>query len=236
MREISKKNYVQNREQFILDKCKGKRVLHLGCCDSPTTEFKFDRDISLFQRIEKVCKVQEGLDIDQEAMHYLHSMGYKNVSFFNLNKPGRVDFEPEVIIFADTLEHLMNLETALTSLKGLMSEKVELIITVPNATMFERVVGNFRGYIHEHEDHKVSFTYTALKQLLLFNRLTISDIFLSDQLNIDRDVDEDLKESLLKTSILFPFRVTKSIIRKCLVFFFPLFSECLIIVCKIKKL
>ncbi len=235
MREITKKNYVQNREQFILDKCKGKRVLHLGCCDSPSTEFKFDRDVALFQRIEKVCKAQEGLDIDQEAMNYLHSVGYKNVSFFDLNKPGKVDFDAEIIIFADTLEHLMNLETALTSLKGLMNEKVELIITVPNATMFERVIGNFRGYIHEHEDHKVSFTYTALKQLLLFNQLDVSDIFLSDQLNIDREVDEDLKESLLKTSFLLPFRTAKFIIRKGLIFFFPLFSECLIIVCKIKK-
>jgi hypothetical protein len=210
-------------------------VLHLGCCDSPSTEFKFDRDVALFQRIEKVCKAQEGLDIDQEAMNYLHSVGYKNVSFFDLNKPGKVDFDAEIIIFADTLEHLMNLETALTSLKGLMNEKVELIITVPNATMFERVIGNFRGYIHEHEDHKVSFTYTALKQLLLFNQLDVSDIFLSDQLNIDREVDEDLKESLLKTSFLLPFRTAKFIIRKGLIFFFPLFSECLIIVCKIKK-
>jgi hypothetical protein len=235
MREITKKNYVKNREQLILDKCKGKRVLHLGCCDSPTTKFKFDRDIALFQRIEKVCKAQEGLDIDQEAMNYLHNAGYNNISFFDLNKPGKVDFQPEVIVFADTLEHLMNLETALTSLKGLMDEKVELIITVPNATMFERVIGNFRGYIHEHEDHKVSFTYTALKQLLLFNQLTVSDIFLSDQLNIDRDVDEDLKESLLKTSFLLPFRTAKFIIRKGLVFLFPLFSECLIMVCRIKK-
>lgn len=235
MREITKKNYVQNREQFILDKCKGKKVLHLGCCDFPTTEFKFDRNIALFQRIEKVCKAQEGLDNDQESMNYLHSMGYKNVSFFDLNKPGRVDFKPEVIVFADTLEHLMNLETALTSLIGLMNEKVELIITVPNATMFERVIGNFRGYIHEHDDHKVSFTYTALKQLLLFNQLAVSDIFLSDQLNIDRDVGEDLQESLLKTSFLLPFRMAKFIIRKSLIFFFPLFSECLIMVCRIKK-
>jgi hypothetical protein len=236
MREITRKNYVQNREQFILDKCKGKKVLHLGCCDSPATEFKFNKGVALFQRIEKVCKAQEGLDIDQKSMDYLHDMGYKNVSFFDLNKPGKVDFKPDVIVFADTLEHLMNLETVLTSLKGLMNEKVELIITVPNATMFERVIGNFRGYIHEHDDHKVSFTYTALKQLLLFNQLDVSDIFLSDQLNIDREVDEDLKESLLKTSFLLPFRAAKFIIRKGLVSFFPLFSECLIIVCKIKKL
>jgi len=235
MREITRKNYVQNREQFILDKCKGKKVLHLGCCDSPITEFKFEKETLLFQMIEEICAIQQGLDFDQNSINYLNNKGYKNIAFFDLNKAIKIEFSPDVIIFADTLEHLMNLETALTSLKGLMNERTELIITVPNATMFERVIGNFRGYIHEHEDHKVSFTYTALKQLLLFNQLTVSDIFLSDQLNIDKDGGEDSKESLLKISFLLPFRAAKFIIRKGLVFFFPLFSECLIMVCRIKK-
>ena len=235
MREITRKNYIKNREMLILDKCAGKKVLHLGCCDSPITEFKFEKETLLFQRIEKICAIQLGLDFDQNSINYLNNKGYKNIAFFDLNKASKIEFSPDVIIFADTLEHLMNLETALISLKGLMNERTELIITVPNATMFERVIGNFRGYIHEHEDHKVSFTYTALKQLLLFNQLTVSDIFLSDQLNIDRDVDEDLKESLLKTSFLLPFRTAKFIIRKGLVFLFPLFSECLIMVCRIKK-
>ena len=190
MREITKKNYIKNREMLILDKCAGKKVLHLGCCDSPITEFKFEKETLLFQRIEKICAIQLGLDFDQNSINYLNNKGYKNIAFFDLNKASKIEFSPDVIIFADTLEHLMNLETALISLKGLMNERTELIITVPNATMFERVIGNFRGYIHEHEDHKVSFTYTALKQLLLFNQLTVSDIFLSDQLNIDKDGGE----------------------------------------------
>ena len=235
MREIIKKNYVQNREQFILDKCRSKKVLHLGCCDSPNTEFKSKNETLLFQRIEKVCAIQQGLDFDQNSINYLHNIGHKNIDFFDLNKPGKVNFNADVIVFADTLEHFMNFETALTTLKGLMSENSELIITVPNATMFERVLGNFRGYVHEHEDHKVSFTYTALKQLLLFNQLTVAGIFLSDQLNIGKGVDEKLKESLLKAVFLWPLRAAKYIIRKSLVFFFPLFAECLIVVCKIKK-
>ena len=235
MREITKKNYIKNREMLILDKCAGKKVLHLGCCDSPITEFKFEKETLLFQRIEKICAIQLGLDFDQNSINYLNNKGYKNIAFFDLNKASKIEFSPDVIIFADTLEHLMNLETALISLKGLMNERTELIITVPNATMFERVLGNFRGYIHEHDDHKVSFTYTALKQLLLFNQLDVSDIFLSDQLNIDKDGGEDSKESLLKTSFLLPFRTAKFIIRKGLVFLFPLFSECLIMVCRIKK-
>ena len=76
---------------------------------------------------------------------------------------------------------------------------------------------------------------TALKQLVLFNNLDISDILFSDQLNLHKDNSERVKESILKTTVNLPLRVLKLLIRKSLVFFFPLFSECLVIVCKLKK-
>jgi hypothetical protein len=228
MREITRKNYTKNRELFILDKCKGKKVLHLGCCDSPDTKFKFDQEVALFQRIEGVCKIQQGLDIDKKEIKRLHGMGYKNVSFFDLNKPGRVDFDPEVIVFADTLEHLMNLEVALSSLKKLMNERTELIITVPNATMLSRVIGNFIGIIKEHEDHKVSFTYGALKQLLIFNKLTVNGVFLSGEINIQRLYPKRTEKISYRI-----MRGVFNIIYKPLINIFPLFSECLIMTCSL---
>lgn len=231
MREITKKNYVQNREQFILDKCRGKKVLHLGCCASPDTETIFGAGNSLFQNIEKICKVQQGLDIDQDAINYLHGKGYKNISFFDLNSPGKVNFEPDIIVFADTLEHLMNLEIALTSMKNLMNAKTELIITVPNATMFPRVVGNFKGFIQENEDHKVSFTYSALKQLLMFNQLKVNNIILARELHIDNPfylLHPKTYYSKIK-------RMVYNFLYKGIVFFFPLFSECLIITSSLDK-
>ena len=226
MREITRKNYTKNRELFILGQCKDKTVLHLGCCDSPYTNYKFSKGISLFQRVEKVCKVQKGLDVDTKEIKNLHEMGYKNISFFDLNKPEKIDFKPEVIVFADTLEHLMNLEIVLSSLKQLMDDKTVLIITVPNATMFSRVIGNFLGVIKEHPDHKVSFTYSALKQLLIFNQLTVENIFLAGELNINHTYD--------KRTESFSYKLTKGIynfIYKPLINIFPLFSECLIITC-----
>ncbi len=231
MREITRKNYTKNRELFILDQCKDKKILHLGCCDSPYTNYKFSKGISLFQRIEKVCDLQQGLDIDTKEIKNLHSIGYKNISFFDLNKPEEIDFKPEVIVFADTLEHLMNLETALTSLKQLMDDKTVLIITVPNATMFSRVVGNFLGVIREHPDHKVSFTYSALKQLLNFNQLQVDQIFLAGEINIDHTFD--------KRTESFSYKSKKSVfnlIYKPLINLFPLFSECLIITCSLNKM
>lgn len=227
MREITRKNSIKNRERFIVDICKNKKVLHLGCCDSPFTEYKYNKGIALFQRIEQVCSIQKGLDIDSAGIDYLKTLGHENIDFYDLNQSKEIDFAPDVIVFADTLEHLMNLEVAISSLKNLMDEKTELIITVPNATMLSRVIGNFRGRIKEHEDHKVSFTYSALKQLLEFNHLTVNNIFLAGELNIDNS----FRKEKIPVTIL---RAVYTTIYKGVCFFFPLFSESLIITCSLK--
>jgi hypothetical protein len=227
MMEITRKNYTKNREKFILDKCRKKKVLHLGCCDSPYTRTKFNDKRSLFQMIDNVCKEQLGLDIDQPEIEYLHSIGYKNISFFDLNKPGKIDFIADVVIFSDTLEHLMNLEVALSSVKGLMDDSTELVVTVPNATMLSRFVGNFIGTIKEHNDHKVSFTYSSLRQLLEFNGINVNEIFLAGELNI---VNSYSNKSL-------SYKIVRGIyntLYKGVVYFFPLFSECLIVVCRLR--
>jgi hypothetical protein len=231
MREITRKQYIKNREEFILDKCKDKIVLHLGCCDSPYTEFKFNKGTSLFQRIESVCKEQKGLDIDTNSIRFLNESGYKNISFYDLNVPKDIDFQPDVVVFGETLEHLMNLEVAITSLKKLMNKNTELIITVPNATMFWRVIGSFRGVIKEHEDHKVSFTYPVLRQLLAFNQLSVNSMLFAEELNIDGELVSSGEEALSMKVL----RVIYNFTYKIIVPFFPLFAECLIVVCKIDR-
>lgn len=228
MREITRKNSIKNREKFIVDRCKGKKVLHLGCCDSPYTEFKFKKGIALFQRIEKICSKQKGLDIDTDQISYLKTLGYKNIDYYDLNQSKTIDFSPDVIVFADTLEHLMNLETVISSLKKLMNNKTELIITVPNATMFSRFIGNFIGKIKEHEDHKVSFTYSSLKQLLIFNQLTVNKILFAGELNIDNS----FRNEQLPIKIL---RAIYNTVYQAVRFFFPLFSESLIITCSFEQ-
>jgi hypothetical protein len=48
-----------------------------------------------------------------------------------------------MIIFTNILEYLTNLRIVLNSLKQLMNEKTELIITVPNDTILSRFIGEF---------------------------------------------------------------------------------------------
>lgn len=192
----------------------------------------------MFQRIEKICNFQKGLDYDRESVTFLNEKGYKNIYFFDLNQPKDIDFKPDIIVFADTLEHLMNLEIALTSLKRLMTSDTELIITVPNATMLLRFLGNFKGVIDEHLDHKVSFTHSSLVQLVNFNGLRAEEVLLAAELNINDShyISKDEDNQIKKESFIFRLkRKVYYLFYYKLVKFFPLFSECMIITCKLDK-
>lgn len=232
MEKITKKNYVKNRERYILKECVNKKVLHLGCCDWPFTQIRYKNKSLLFLLIEKVSKKQLGLDNNKRTISYLHKKGYKNIRFFDLNKNNKIDFKPDVIIFGETLEHLMNLEIALSNIKKVMTKNSKLIITVPNATGFLRFLGNLLGKVKEHPDHKVSFTQGSLNSLLKYNNFLVEKILVSDNLNLNKKCFQRkrIKRNISKKIILFFYRN----IRRMVVYIFPLFSECLIFVIKKK--
>ena len=232
MKKITKKDYVKNREGYILKECENKKILHLGCCDWPFTQIRYENNSLLFLLIEKVCKKQFGLDNNKRTISYLHKKGYKNIRFFDLNKNNKINFKPDVIIFGETLEHLMNLEIALSNIKKLMTKNTKLIITVPNATMLYRFLQNLFGKVEEHPDHKVSFTQGSLNSLLKYNNFLIKKILVSDNLNLNKNVFEGReRKSFFKEMISFFINT----FRKIIIYFFPLFSECLIFIVKKKR-
>jgi len=73
------------------------------------------------------------------------------------------------------MEHLMNQETALSSMKKIMTPETVLIISVPNAFEYKNILRAFRGVEKLHPDHSAAFTYGTLSQLLSKMGLIITD-------------------------------------------------------------
>ena len=169
--------YVPKRDEYILDLCKGKKVLHIGASDWPYTEQQLERGNLLYARIGEVASRQLGLDFDREASEFLNSKKIPNSEIIvaDMNELQDLDFQPDVIVFGETMEHLMNLEVALSNMKRVMGDSTKLIISVPNAFHFINFVYAFFRREHQHPDHSVAFTYKTLTQLLGKNKLTVVD-------------------------------------------------------------
>lgn len=183
MKLIYPKNYSPSRNSIITDYCKDKKVLHIWACDSPFTKEKFDWSMwpLLYREIDKVCNEQLWIDLDQDSINYLNDnwsdFPNSQIKYFDMNKLEDLDYIPDVIIFWEVIEHLMNLEIALTNLKKVMWKNTSIIISTPNSTAFHIFMNSLFWFEYIHEDHKIAFTYGTLKTLLSFNSIEIKKFF-----------------------------------------------------------
>lgn len=178
-RTIPKKflRYIRKRDTHIVDLCKNKNVLHIGASDWPFTKERWERGDLLYIRIGEVSAEQLGIDLVKEGSDFLNEKNVPNSRILvrDMNELQNLEFTPDIIVLGDTLEHLMNLETALTNLKKVMNEKTILLISVPNALYFMNFMFALFRKEHQHPDHSVAFTYKTLTQLILKNDLNVQD-------------------------------------------------------------
>ncbi len=172
------KEYTPHRDTFFINRSKGKKVLHLGAADWPYTKEKLQKGSLLYTKLDSVVKEQLGVDINKESVKYLKGINTKRSSiiYFDLNREGDISFDPDIVIFGETLEHINNLGIALTNIKKLMNDKTELLISVPNALDFSNILLAFLGHEHQHPDHKVAFTYKTITQLLDYNGFDLVEV------------------------------------------------------------
>lgn len=177
------RNFSKSRNKIIIDYCKWKKVLHIWACDWPFTEQKYTWEAwpLLYREIDVVCKEQLWIDLDKKSIDFLNSkkdeFPKSEIKLFDMNKLENLDYKPDVIIFWEVIEHLMNLEIALTNLKKVMDKDTLLIISTPNAYYINNFINAIFWFEHMHEDHKVYFSYWYLENLLKFNSIKIQKSF-----------------------------------------------------------
>lgn len=214
------KQRIKNREKKIIELCKNKRVLHIWACDSPYTEEKIKNSTLLYDKIDKVCRFQLWIDIDENSIELLNSFPNKNsrIIYYNMNDEWLImnDETFDVIIFWETIEHLMNLETAFSSLKNFMWDETILILSTPNAYCWMSILLNMMNYDACHDDHKMVFTYKLLSQLCKANGLKVEDFYFCNGW---------IKLKWLKNILIY----YNSLL---MYYFFPQFSEWLLFILK----
>jgi 2-polyprenyl-3-methyl-5-hydroxy-6-metoxy-1,4-benzoquinol methylase len=210
--KFSKRQFASNRDSLLLDLCKNKKVLHIGATDAPFTEEKFNKKILLHQKLCSISADVLGIDIDLDAVNFLKNKGINNIIIHDMNDLQDIDYNPEVIIFGETIEHIQNIGTALTKLKQVMGNSAILAISTPNALYINNYVCAIVNKEVLHDDHKVNFTYGTLSNMLVVNDF---DLVSSHFTFLNRD-KVYFKQKLYKIACKF----------------FPAFSETLLFVVK----
>ena len=157
-----KKEFVINRDSYFLEICTNKNVLHIGACDSPFTYSKIINNDLLHKKINDVSKKCIGIDIDNDAINICKDHGINNIK----NSPIEDihgQFNPDIIIFGETIEHVLDIKNIVASIAKVMNKNTILLVSTPNAYSFLNFINCIRGHENNHPDHVLSFTpYTLL--------------------------------------------------------------------------
>lgn len=148
--------------RFVTEKCKGKKVLDLGCVQHDPG---FARSRKwLHKAVRSVASEIRGLDLDQEGVVCLEEMGYDRISVgdaqaFELGQTF------DVIVAGDLIEHLHNVGGFLESCVKHMTSNSELLICTPNPWHWHKWGRAFFRQPPVNEEHTLWMCPVTMKQV-----------------------------------------------------------------------
>ena len=177
------------RKEFIINKIKNLKVMHIGCTgglldEDSIKQYKknFIKEDDTHYQFTKYAKEISGLDISQNKIEF-----YKNN-----NMPGKYylsditskDFLHEdtydVVIFANIIEHLDNVAQSLQNIKKMLNQNGQLIITTNNAFDIKGFLKMFMNYESVHKEHTAYYSYSTLKRVLEMNGYYITEFHFAE--------------------------------------------------------
>jgi SAM-dependent methyltransferase len=208
------------RKAWILDRCRGKRILHVGCADIGMLEERFEKGETMHQELAGVTQTLWGIDIEPKGIKYLRSMGFGNLlvadacNAEDLSCLAGKDFD--VILATELLEHLLNPGLFLHAVKSLMKPgTTELIVTVPNAFRLDNFRWLLEGIEFIHPDHNYWFSYVTLTNLVRKSNYEIVDLRVYSFRNDDLGLPVPRATNLTNTLAFFCSRPRiKTIVKK----------------------
>jgi len=161
---------IVNRNEFILQHCAGRRVLHLGCVDYSSTgdwPGAVPSEHWLHAKISLVAADLVGLDSSEEGVKLLaerfHIRQVYLADVQDLGSPRLGKFD--VVVAGEILEHLPNPGLFLAAVRPWMADDGELIVTTINAYCIRRLLRVLVGIESVHQDHVAYYSHRTLCRL-----------------------------------------------------------------------
>lgn len=193
---------VIGRMDFVLDRCRGRKVLHLGCVDEGLTEERIKSGNLLHIRLMDAAKDVWGVDISVDGIELLRKSGIDNLFVGDIEYIEQIKELKQqtfdIILATEVLEHLNNPGLFLTKCKQLFSPNTVMIITVPNGLRLTGLGYTLKGYEFVHPDHNYWFSYKTLDMLLGKNGYQIEQMLVYSFFDyiapLSRKISEKIRE------------------------------------------
>lgn len=157
------------REEYILEKCKQKRVLHIGCIGKAEGLYEelTDRNAWLHDRIRAVAGEVVGIDNARETVDWLrNTYNIPDIYLGDAHHLENLDMGLfDMVMAGEIIEHLPCPGLFLESAHYVLKKGGQVLITTTNAFCMRRFLGVMLGIESVHEDHVAYYSHQTLKRL-----------------------------------------------------------------------
>jgi len=171
MKAIRLQSYV-DRDGWLVARCRGKRVLHLGCVgftDCHSQAKVENARLSLHHQLTEVSDCV-GVDLDRTTVEKLQSMGiFHNLRVGNVERLQELEGQLapfDLVVAGDIIEHLSNPGMMLDGVQRFLKPDGQLIVSTPNAMGLPAHLRHCVGRFREGSQHVLCFNALTLAQLL----------------------------------------------------------------------
>lgn len=186
----SKAKFVGDREEFLIQLCQKKRVVHIGCTDWPDSKEQDIKGKLLHSRISSSSESVIGVDIDDVGIQEFRARFPKDTFLLGdiSSNPKVVSeiikFRPDLILIPDVIEHIENAKEFLDGVYRLISTCEEstkpftpkVVISTPNAYSLKTFLPILVNYDVTHLDHCSIHNEVTLAHLTNESKLVCGDM------------------------------------------------------------
>jgi 2-polyprenyl-3-methyl-5-hydroxy-6-metoxy-1,4-benzoquinol methylase len=222
-----------DRNSFLLERARGKKVLHLGCADEHAVGLKLKKHVHLHAQLASVAKELWGVDASAGALSELSEAGFGNLVLGDVERLDEIgvlrDQQFDVVIAGELIEHIFNPGLFLKTCRKVCSAHTELIITTPNALCYSQTIFALLDREAIHPDHTLMWSPTSLKHLVARSGYAINEVLVyGDMPCVLLHSNEPLGRYLARLAL----RCVDIVIRKTVVRFRPWLDYGLIVVAR----
>ncbi len=157
---------IGNKEEMVLQYCKNKEVLDIGCVELLNNFNKDNLKKTLHYKIHGVAKRLVGIDLEEEGVKGFNQIGCKcyfsmaeKINELNLGKF-------DVILLGDIIEHIPNAANFLTSIRNSLKPNGIIVCTTPNSLAYS----NFLSIL-------INKPITRRQHVAWYCKITLSNLF-----------------------------------------------------------
>jgi SAM-dependent methyltransferase len=156
------------RHDFLVDRARGKRVVHVGFVDELMAT-KLAQRVWLHGRLAEVADSLVGLDTAEDGVAWANEHGFEAhvVDAQSADAVNALRLEPaDVVVAGEIIEHLDAPGPFLRAMRGLVRDDGELVLTTPNAYRLLNFLAPLSGSELVHPDHTSWQSPRTLRTLL----------------------------------------------------------------------